>query len=175
MSFHCLTDMCVGHKSSSVASKASSVTTKAPTVPPVASSAVATDASSITVTVRHAGELVAVVEPVAVGVGEVSVGVAIREAVSLGNTHDTQTPKLVYRRKQRKLLSQLRFTCFQPDEDKHILSACAKKDFVFKPFMWIITVIQTQIKALWIYSVHTCSMFPGIAECTKAIEPCNKF
>lgn len=81
-------------KSSSIGPKASPVTSKAPTIPSEASSSVATNAS-VTVTIRHTGELVSIVEPIAVAIGEVSVGVAMREAVSLGNPHNTQTPELV--------------------------------------------------------------------------------
>lgn len=68
-------------------------------VGPVSSkaSSVAPDAS-VTVTVRNSRILVAIVVvaiAVSVAVGEVSVGVAGREAVSLGNSNDTQTPELV--------------------------------------------------------------------------------
>ncbi len=83
--------MLVGHKSSSIASKASSIASKA------SSSSIATDAS-VTVAIRCTGELISVVEPVAVATGEVSVRVAMRETVPLGNTHNTQTPELVYKR-----------------------------------------------------------------------------
>lgn len=82
--------------SSSIASKASPVTSKAPTVPTKAHSAVATIAS-IAVTIWYTGELVSVVVPVPVGVGEVSVGVDVREAVSLSNAHNAQTPEFVYK------------------------------------------------------------------------------
>lgn len=95
---------------SSIASKASTVTSKAPTIPTKASSAVASKASSaiaakassavatdasVTVAIRYTGELETVVEPVAIAVGEVSIGVDMREAVSLRNTHNTQTPELI--------------------------------------------------------------------------------
>lgn len=76
-----------------VVQSASSVASKAPTVASKASSTVATDAS-VTVPVRT-GELVSIVEPVAVGVGKVHIRVAMREAVSLGNAYDTQTPELI--------------------------------------------------------------------------------
>lgn len=84
--------------SSSVASKASSVASKASSVSSKASS-VAPDAS-VTVTVRNYRILVAIVVvaiavSVSVAVGEVSVWIAVREAVSLGNSNDTQTPELV--------------------------------------------------------------------------------
>lgn len=75
-------DSLVRQKSSSIAPKASSVASKA-------SSSVATDASSVTVAIWW--ELVSIVEAVAIGAGEVSVGV--REA--LGNTHNAQTPELI--------------------------------------------------------------------------------
>lgn len=78
---------------SSVASKASSIPPKASSISSKASATVSTDAS-ITIAVRHTGELVTIVEAVAI-VGEVSVGVTVREAVSLGNTHNTQAPELV--------------------------------------------------------------------------------
>ena len=82
--------MCVGEKSSCIAPEASSVPSKA-------SPSIATDAS---ITVTIGGELVSIIEPVAVGVGEVSIGVAVREAVSLGDAHDTQASKLVYKRER---------------------------------------------------------------------------
>lgn len=85
--------MLVGQGSSSIASKTSSIISKAPSV----ATDVAADAS-ITVAIRYTGELVTIVEPIAVAVGEVSVWVAMRETVSLGNTHNTQTPELVYKR-----------------------------------------------------------------------------
>lgn len=88
--------MLVGQKSSSIAPKASSVPSKVPTIPSKASSVTAN--ASVTITIRHTGELVSIVEPVAVVVGEVSVGVGLREAVSLRNTHNAQTPELVYKR-----------------------------------------------------------------------------
>lgn len=74
-----------------------SVTPKAPTVPSEASSSVATNAS-ITVSIRHTGELVSIIKAIAVGAGKLSVGVDVREAVSLRNAHNTQTPELVCKR-----------------------------------------------------------------------------
>lgn len=99
-----LTDVLMGQRSpsiatktsSSVATKTSSVATKTSSIASKASSVASIDTdTSITVTIRYTGDLVAVVEPIAIAVGEVSVGVSVREAVSLGNTHDTQTPELV--------------------------------------------------------------------------------
>lgn len=92
----------MGHQSPSVSTKTSPVASKAPAViPEASSSSVAADASSVTVTVWPTGVLESN-EPVAVVVGEVSVrelsvGEAVRETVSLGNAHYTQTPVLVYR------------------------------------------------------------------------------
>lgn len=80
-----LTYMLVGQRSSSIAPKA-------PTIP-----SIATDAS-ISVTIRSTGELESIVEPVSVSAREVSVGVAIRRPVSLGDTHNAQTPELLYKR-----------------------------------------------------------------------------
>lgn len=88
-----LTYLLVVQTPSSVASKASSIPPKASSISSKASATVSTDAS-ITIAVRHTGELVTIVEAVAI-VGEVSVGVTVREAVSLGNTHNTQAPELV--------------------------------------------------------------------------------
>lgn len=68
----------------------SSIASKAPAVPSEASSI-----ASVTITIRDAGELVSIVEPIAVAAGKVSVGVALRQTVSLGNTDNTQTPKLI--------------------------------------------------------------------------------
>lgn len=90
--------MFVGLKSSSVASKASSVSSKAPTIPSKASTSSVTTDAPITITIRHTWELVSIAVPVAIVVWEVSVGVTMRETVSLGNTHNTQTPELVYKR-----------------------------------------------------------------------------
>lgn len=87
----------ISSKAPTVPSEAPSVPSEAPTIPSETSTSIATDAS-VSVTIRYTGKLVSIVEPVAVVVGEVSVGVAIREPVSLGDTHNTQTPELVYKR-----------------------------------------------------------------------------
>lgn len=84
--------MLVGQRSSSVAPKAASVPAKAPTIPSIATNA------SISVTIRSTGKLESIVEPVSVSVREVSVGVAIWRPMSLGNTHNAQTPELLYKR-----------------------------------------------------------------------------
>lgn len=76
--------------------KSSPIAPKAPTIPSKASSAIATDAS-VTIAAGHTGELVTIAETIAVA-REVSVGVTVRETVSLGNTHNTQTPERVYKR-----------------------------------------------------------------------------
>lgn len=83
----------VVRKSSSIAPKASSITSKAPAIPSKASCATISTNASVTITVRYAGKLEPIVEPVAVAAREVSVGVDMRE--SLRDTHDTQTPELV--------------------------------------------------------------------------------
>ncbi|KAF3834797.1 hypothetical protein F7725_027355 [Dissostichus mawsoni] len=91
--------------SSSIASKASSVSSKASSVAPDA---------SVTVTVRNSRILVAIVVvaiAVSVAVGEVSVGVAVGEAVSLGNSNDTQTPELVYRQRSQGTSQRM---CYAP-------------------------------------------------------------
>lgn len=75
-------------KASSIASKVASVPTKAP-------STVATVAS-ISITIR--GELMSVVEPVAIVVRKVPIGVTMRETMCLGNTHNTQAPELIFER-----------------------------------------------------------------------------
>lgn len=77
--------MLVGQRSSSIAPKG-------PTIP-----SIATDAS-ISVTIRSTGKLESIVEAVSVCAWEVSVGVATRRPVSLGNTHNAQTPVLLYKR-----------------------------------------------------------------------------
>lgn len=82
-----LTNLRVGLKSSSIASKGS-------TVPSKASTTIATDAS-ITIAVRYRELGIAVT--IAIG-GEMSIGVTVRESMSLGNTHNTKTPELVYKR-----------------------------------------------------------------------------
>lgn len=73
---------------------------QASSVSPVSSksSSVASEASStvaVAVPVGQTGELVAVVKAVAVGVGEVSVGVDVRETVALRDSHNAQAPKLI--------------------------------------------------------------------------------
>lgn len=82
-------------QSSSIPSKASSVASEAPAVPAKASTPSVATNPSVTVAIRHTGELVSVVEPVAIGVGEVSVGIPMRETMSLRNTHDAQTSELI--------------------------------------------------------------------------------
>lgn len=71
---------------------------QASSVSPVSteSTSIASEASiTVSVTVGQTRELVAVVKAVAVGVGEVSVGVDVRETVALRDTHDAQAPKLI--------------------------------------------------------------------------------
>lgn len=74
---------------------------QASSVSPVSteSTSIASEASSsaiaVSVTVGQTRELVAVVKAVAVSVGEVSVGVDVREAVALRDTHNAQAPKLI--------------------------------------------------------------------------------
>lgn len=99
-----LTDMLVSSIStiSTVLSKAMAITIAmtisitmaiAIAMPMAIAIAMATDAS-IAISI---GKLVSIVEPVPVGVGEVSVGVDVRESVSLGNSHNAQTPELIYK------------------------------------------------------------------------------
>lgn len=73
-------------KTTPIAPKSSSVTSEAS---PISSKA----SSSIAITIGHTGELEPIVEAVAISVGELSIGVAMRQ--TLGNAYDTQAPELV--------------------------------------------------------------------------------
>lgn len=90
-------------RSPAVTAEPPSVTAEPPSVASKAASSVAADtAVPVPVPVGQAGELcVSVVEAVAVVVGEVSVGVGVREAVPLRNAHNTQTPELIWKRKRQ--------------------------------------------------------------------------
>lgn len=78
--------------------QSSSIASKTPTVPSKTSSTSSSIATnpSIAITIGYTGELEAVVESIAIVVGEVSVGVAVRQ--TLGNTYDAQTPVLICKR-----------------------------------------------------------------------------
>lgn len=82
-------------EASSIAAKASSVAAKAPSIategPSVAAIAATPTISSISIPIRYAGELESIG-------GEIAIGVDVGDAVSLGDAHDTQTPKLLCKR-----------------------------------------------------------------------------
>lgn len=84
-----LTDLFRDERSASIATKIASISSEA-----VPSEAPAIEAS-ISITIGHVGELEAIVETVAIGVGEMAVGIAVGEPMSLWNTHDAQPPELL--------------------------------------------------------------------------------
>lgn len=88
-----LTDLFRDERSASIATKITSISSEA-----VPSEAPAVEAS-VSITIGHVGELEAIVETVAVVVGEMAVGVAVGEPMSLRNTHNAQPPELLYRRR----------------------------------------------------------------------------
>lgn len=79
-----LTDLFRDERSASIATKFASISSEA-----VPSEASAIEAS-ISITIGHVGELEAIV-----GVGEMAVGVAVGEPMSLRNTHNAQPPELL--------------------------------------------------------------------------------
>lgn len=84
-----LTDLFRDERSASVATKIASISSEA-----VPSEAPAVEAS-VSITIGHVGELEAIVETVAVVVGEMAVGVAAGEPMSLRDTHNAQPPELL--------------------------------------------------------------------------------
>lgn len=84
-----LTDLFRDERSASIAAKIASISSEA-----VPSEAPAIEAS-ISITIGHVGELEAIVETVAVVVGEMAVGVAVRGPMSLRNAHNAQPPELL--------------------------------------------------------------------------------
>lgn len=76
----------VPSKASSIAAKAASVPSETPTIAPEASAVASESASAIAaIPIGKTGKL----GSVAIVAREVSVGVAVREAMSLRNAHDT--------------------------------------------------------------------------------------
>lgn len=84
-----LTDLFRGERSASIATKIASISSEA--VP----SKAPTIEASISITIGHVGQLEAIVETVSVVAGEMAVGVAIGEPMSLRNTHNAQPPELL--------------------------------------------------------------------------------